>query len=333
MRTRYWRPGVRVFWRAPGISQVGIDPRCAVVIDDLDPIEQALLERLPELGSEADLNVMARDLGVGRLPVRRLLDRLDDAGYLTASAPIVDSPDLRYWNLAAVAGQQRPRDRRTAHIGIHGLDELGLRLARILTQAGIGSLVVADPCPVLDDDLSSDGYQPADVGHARAERAILLLRACASATTITSVPGQIPDLVILIEHGAADPVRVRPLMREDVPHLPVLVRELDIVIGPLIRPGAGPCLRCLDLHRTDEDPRWPAVATQITASPPTGSETSLSWLAASLAAHQALAHVDGRSVLLDGVTLEVTATYPLPRYREWAAHPECGCTAPALLGT
>src|SRR5690606_41330535 len=98
--------------------------------------------------------------------------------------------------------------------------------------------------------------------------------------------------------GAVAPVVVRPRGRDALPHLPVLVRELDVVVGPLVRPGQGPCLRCLDLHRTDDDPRWPAVATQLTGSPPTGVETSLGWLAAAVAAHQALAVVDGRGVLL-----------------------------------
>lgn len=314
-----------MFWRAPGESQIGIDPRLAVVLDGLDPVQQLLLERLPEVGGEAELNDLARDLGVGRAPVRALLDRLTDTGFVATRRALVDSPDDRYWNLASVAGHERAAERSRACISVHGLDELGLRIVRILAQAGIGRLLLEDERPVAIDDLSPDGYRVADLARPRRERAVALLRTTSPTTAVTAPPSTRPDLVVLVQHGAVDPVRVRPFVREDLPHLPVLVRELDVVVGPLVRPGHGPCLRCLDLHRTEEDPRWPAVATQLTARPPGGVETSLGWLAAALAAHQVLAVADGRGVLVAGTTLEVSATYPLPRYREWAAHPACGC--------
>ncbi|MFV0252370.1 MAG: hypothetical protein ACK5H2_03440 [Beutenbergiaceae bacterium] len=330
MSKRYWRPGARVYWRSPGSSQIGLDPRCAVVIDDLDPVEQSLLERLPHLAGEADPAVLAR--GAGRTPVLRLLDRLEAAGYLVPDPPPHGGADVRYWQLADLAGQQRPRSRGGSTLQIQGLDQVGLRVARIVAQAGVGALLVTDEGPVLADDLSTDGYRATDLGHPREQRALARLRPGYPKTSFTVRPGTRPDLVLLIEHGAADPVRARPLMREDLPHLPVLIRELDVVVGPLVRPGAGPCLRCLDLARSDADSRWPAVATQVTARPPVGTESVLSWFAASLAAHQAMAWLDGRTTAVDGVSLEVAATYPVPRHRRWQVHPRCGCTAAALTG-
>ena len=121
-----------MLWRSPGTSQVGIDPRFAVVLEGLDPIQQSLLEQLPRLGGEPELNVYARHLGVGRAPVRALLDRLDERGYLIRGVPLADTPDERYWHLAGVAGHERTRVRRTAHVVVSGLDQLGLRIAQIL---------------------------------------------------------------------------------------------------------------------------------------------------------------------------------------------------------
>lgn len=323
---------MRVFWRAPGESQVGIDPRCAVVIDGLDPVTQTLLERLPELGGEQELNALARELGVGREPVRRLLDRLEAAGFMVRGRVPIDTPDERYWSLAAVAGHERRTERARATVRVIGLDQLGLRLVRILAHAGVGTILLEDERAVTVEDISPDGYRALDVGMPRHDRAFAIIRAGTPMTALTAPPHRRPDLVVLVEHGAVDPIRVRPLMAEDLPHLPVLVRELDVVVGPWVRPGLGPCLRCLDLHRSEEDPRWPAVATQITTRPPEGVETSLGWLAAALAAHQVLAVVDGRGVLVAGTTLEISATYPLPRYREWSMHPACGCSERELVG-
>lgn len=316
-----------VLWRAPGSSQIGIDPRCAVVLDDLDPIQQSLLERLPRLGGEPELNSYARDLGVGRAPVRSLMDRLEKLGYLVHGVPLSDSADERYWHLAAVAGHVRSTQRHGVTVAIRGLDQLGLRIAQVLAQAGVGRVLLDDRRRVTIDDLGVGTYRAQDLSRRREDVAFALLRAASPMTALTAPAGTRPDLVVLVEHGAMDAVGVRPLMRDDVPHLPVLVRELDVVVGPLVRPGEGPCLRCLDLHRCDDDPRWPALATQVTARPPEGVETALGWFAASLAAHQVLAVADGRGVLVAGTSLEVSATYPLPRYREWAVHPDCGCTS------
>ncbi|MFV0425913.1 MAG: hypothetical protein ACK5KU_02625 [Beutenbergiaceae bacterium] len=324
MTVRYWRPGMQVYWREPGSSQIGLDPRCAAVVDGLDPVQQALLERLPQLGSEPDLDVVARNLGVGRAPVRLLLDRLETAGFLIHDRPLHDGPDERYWHHAAVAGQPRHRERGGTCARLVGLDEVGLRIAHILARSGVGTLILDDTAPVRTDDLSSDGYQPDDLGQPRQDRALVHLRMNHPTTCVTATPAR-PDLVVVVAHGVVDPVLIRPLLRQDLAHLPVLVRELDVMVGPLVQPGSGPCLRCLDLARSDDDSRWPAVATQVSTRPPTGTESVLAWYAAGLAAHQALAWLDGRGTELDGASLELTATYPLPRLRRWQVHPHCGC--------
>lgn len=331
MTVRYWRPGFHVYWREPGSSQIGVDPRCAAVLDDLDPIEQALLERLPQVGSETGLAAVAHSYGVGRGPVRRLLDRLDAAGYLCMEPPLSASADDRYWHVAAVAGQQPPQQRERARLAIQGLDQIGLRTARIAAQAGVGTLLLIDDRPVMTDDISSDGYPVTDLGLTRRDRAMAILRPAFPQTSFSIDAHERPDMVVLIEHGVADPVRSRPLMRDDVTHLPVLIRELDVMVGPLVRPGRGPCLRCLDLHRSDADERWPAVATQVAANPASGTESVLSWFAAALTAHQTIATLDGRASALEGTSLEISATYPVPRQRTWTPHPSCGCAAASVL--
>ena len=72
------------------------------------------------------------------------------------------------------------------------------------------------------------------------------------------------DTVVLADTLAADPRLLRDLHTAGVPHLPMRVRATGAsVVGPLVIPGRTSCLVCADLHRTDRDPVWPALAAQL----------------------------------------------------------------------
>src|SRR5699024_7804819 len=141
-----------------------------------------------------------------------------------------------------------------------------------------------------------------------------------------------PDLVVLVEQDVSDPVRLRPLLREDVAHLLVVAREVDVVVGPLVVPGRGPCGRCVELHRTAADDRWPALATQLLGTAPRGVDASSALLAAGTAVGQVLAHLDGRPVATAGTSLVVDPRRPVPRTEQWPVHPDCGCTGLPAAG-
>ena len=79
------------------------------------------------------------------------------------------------------------------------------------------------------------------------------------------------------------PWRHGPWLRRDIPHLPIVFGDAGAEIGPFVD-GDGPCLRCLSLARTDADPAWPALATQLDTLPPASEPTLLSAQVASIAA-------------------------------------------------
>jgi bacteriocin biosynthesis cyclodehydratase domain-containing protein len=56
---------------------------------------------------------------------------------------------------------------------------------------------------------------------------------------------------------------LRDLHAARIAHLPVRVRDGSGLVGPLVVPGTTSCLRCADLHRSDRDASWPAVAAQL----------------------------------------------------------------------
>lgn len=139
------------------------------------------------------------------------------------------------------------------------------------------------------------------------------------------------DLVVFADWLGADPRLLRELHKARVPHLPVRVRDGSGLVGPLVVPGVTSCLTCADLHRTDRDPAWPALAAQLrevvgTADRPTVLAT------AALALGQIQRVIAG--------VREPTGTAPPPgfdttwevdvaagaiRARRWPRHPLCGC--------
>jgi bacteriocin biosynthesis cyclodehydratase domain-containing protein len=109
-------------------------------------------------------------------------------------------------------------------------------------------------------------------------------------------------------------------------HLAVSVRDGTVVVGPLVRPRHTPCLNCLDLHRRDRDPGWPAVAAQLSGGfgVDDAVEATTALAGAAYAAAEVLVHIDGGQPRTLGATVEI-ASPGNPVRRQWTQHPECGC--------
>lgn len=132
-----------------------------------------------------------------------------------------------------------------------------------------------------------------------------------------------PDLAVLAGHFVLAPAMHSVWLRRDIPHIPLVASDTGVVVGPVIEPGDGPCLLCLELHRRDDDAAWPAVATQLLGRRSPVDSALVSLEAATTLARVALARLSGGpgaavSVRIDAETGERST-------REWRAHPECGC--------
>lgn len=326
------RPGLRVLRRTRTEVQVGTDPRWAVRLTDLTPAE---VEALVGVDDTVPLPPPGR-----RVPDLAAVATLLDAAGLTAtdgrrSPHGPSAADAAVWSLLLPDGDGarlvEARARRT--VGVIGLGPTGLGVAAALASAGVGRVLLDDDRPVRSSDVGPSGYRWGDVGSRRADVAVRVLRDVAPRVAVDG--DATPDLLVVVEHGAADPARATVLVGSGVPHLSVVVREADTVVGPLVVAGEGPCLRCLDLHRTDVDPAWPTLVAQLGpgAARPDGPEVGVvAGVAASLAAAAALGLVDGTARARPGTTYEVALPDALPRVREWAVHPECGCTALPVVG-
>lgn len=315
-----------VLWQCPTQVRVGTDPRWAAVLADLSPSAARALVDLPRgAADERALRSALRREQVAREETDAVVAHLR-AARLLVPGPAGDTPDAVTWGMLDADGDGPAvlERRRGARVRVTGLGRLGAGLALTLAAAGVGRLDLADDSPVSRHDVGAAGLVPADVGSPRSGAVARALHDVAPGVQ-TPRGGGPADLVVLVESHVADPMRHRPLVTAGTAHLSVVVREASVLVGPLVRPGRTPCLRCLDCSRTEADPAWPALAAQLAVRPPDPEETLLAAVAAPLAAAQVLAFLDGRPAVVEGATLEVALPDALPRRAVVAPHPACGC--------
>ncbi|MES2094081.1 MAG: hypothetical protein V4531_09760 [Actinomycetota bacterium] len=139
-------------------------------------------------------------------------------------------------------------------------------------------------------------------------------------------PESTPEIAVIVAHYVIEPEDHGRWLRRDIPHLAVVFGDEAVRVGPIIRPGAGPCLYCLELHRTDSDPSWPALAAQLWHRR-SGIESPL--LASEVAATVARLVLTRRKVrrITPPTTIEIDAATGERILLEWGGHPQCGCTS------
>jgi hypothetical protein len=142
------------------------------------------------------------------------------------------------------------------------------------------------------------------------------------------------DLVVLTDYLIVDPALVRELHASRTPHLLVRVRDGTGLVGPMVVPGVTSCLRCADLHRSDHDCAWPAVAAQLRDTVGTADRATVLATAA-LAVNQvdrvlrAIRGGVGAPLPAPPPTLDTTLEFDVGASsivaRQWARHPRCSC--------
>lgn len=139
------------------------------------------------------------------------------------------------------------------------------------------------------------------------------------------------DLVVLSDYLIAEPRLVRELHDERVAHLAVRMRDGNGLVGPLVIPGVTSCLTCADLHRSDRDEAWPAVAAQLRDTVAHADRATVLATAA-LALHQVTRVIQAVHGMADptpptalGATLEFDVGAGSITTRRWRRHPRCRC--------
>ncbi len=154
-------------------------------------------------------------------------------------------------------------------------------------------------------------------------------RSALSSAGVTRLDATEPDLLIIASFGEAARSVYERSSLWGVDHLPVVIDEDRVRIGPFVRPGRTPCVGCHDLHRADWDPAWPALLHQLGRRPPASRPTAIDPLTLRAAAIElavdVLAHIDGRAPRTTGRCLVVGPGHDERAMWPVAFHHRCAC--------
>ena len=158
---------------------------------------------------------------------------------------------------------------------------------------------------------------------------VVSTQAILSQAGVTDLDSLDPELLVIVSCG--EPSRRvfdRPML-VGLDHLPVVVDEDRVRIGPFVRPGHTPCVGCHDQHRADWDHLWPSIASQLgrqtfAMTPPALSATATHAGALELAV-EVLAHADGHDLRTRGFCLAVGPAHDARIRWPVPFHHRCAC--------
>ncbi|MDZ5621156.1 hypothetical protein [Nocardioides bizhenqiangii] len=135
-----------------------------------------------------------------------------------------------------------------------------------------------------------------------------------------------PSVWLVVTSGPITRGTIDPLVRAGAPHLLVCGDGIGRRIGPFVEPGRTACLRCIDAHEAEADPRRPFLVEQA-ALASTGDEPVdpvLDRLALAWAVRDLCRYFEGDEPSTWSATVDLGPT-EAPRVVRWLRHPHCGC--------
>jgi bacteriocin biosynthesis cyclodehydratase domain-containing protein len=319
------------------------------VLELADPVHARLLDLLDGSHSEQGVLRAARHAGIPAEDASALLRALTRAGYVVDAHALhiarATEPTRRRLatECAAIALRTGPEElnrtahqvptanlvmhrRLRAHVLVTGTSRLAVPIASILAASGIGHITVEQEGITRPFDAAPAGLLPTDTHRPRGIAAVDALRRVAPDVEINRPPRGRATFAVLVGFSAPASLTAYAYGSRRLAHLAVWIRDGTVVVGPLVRPGYSTCLNCVDLHRSDRDPDWRAIAAQLQTAPEIGEPISATTTltAAAFAAHEVLTHIDGGTPSTLNATVEISEPGRSVR-RQWNPHPACGC--------
>ena len=332
-------PGVHLYERNQSQIQIGINPASAIVVDKL--VGETVGKLLTGAHSILDICNQLVAQGHDQTSTEYFLDQLVELG-LVVAGPNTATYDLRNpvseiqrLNLSRETSGDldQVNQRIGTEISIRGAGRLGMTVCLLLAGAGFPNVTVHDPNLVTESDLTPWGASRIDIGIRRDVVAMNLvermvrgasahknnLRFRANRKIEIILPDQRADFP-WVNATSAD-----RFVATDAPHLFAATSSKESMISAVIQPGQTPCLRCLHLHRCDQDPQWPIIDLQVSRNLEVDSAPIALILRTAIETVRVIAEwVDQRNLpeshlLRLAYNQDSVETYPT------FFHPSCGC--------
>ena len=309
------RPGAALLRRDLTHLQLGVEPGRAVVVRD-SPTVQALLRRLDGVSGQESVLESCTDPRAAAETLAALVGAgvVVDADDIRAAAVPAEFTHLLTRTDASSAGD-RLQARRAATVALVAtapyVDDLLAGAGSLLVGSGVGRLV-------------TEPHVAARIPAAGGWRHAL------------PCPDVRPN-VALVAGAPVTRADMHAVLGDRIDHLVVSLVDGVATVGPFVRPGATACLGCVDRARATRDPAWRALTHQLGAATaavprpdlPAPRSRLLEAAAATWAARDVLAHVEGDPVLCDGASLRFGDDLVDHVVHRWERHPECECSGPA----
>jgi hypothetical protein len=142
---------------------------------------------------------------------------------------------------------------------------------------------------------------------------------------LARTPGE-ASVALVWSEGEPPRARLDDWMRSGTPHLVVREGPRGPLLGPYVVPGATACLRCVDAHLGELDPRRALVVEQVATTPPlrpAAPDPALRALAVAWAVRDLTAAAEGDAPATWSATVALGVLPPtVTAYRR---HLHCGC--------
>lgn len=214
---------------------------------------------------------------------------------------VADEPDVR-GVLADLEAGEPPAPRTAAgHRVLQELGEAGMLRDAVAPSGRVHVAGDDDPAAEARRLLSAAGVAVAGRGPAGADVALVL--------------------------AAGEPAResLDDHLRAGRPHLVVAAGAGGYRIGPFVVPGTTACLRCVDAHLGEHDPRRAVVVEQLAGLVAAPDDPLLATVAIAWAVRDVLRYLAGELPTAWSATVDLGGADGAQR-RAWSRHPYCGCS-------
>jgi hypothetical protein len=203
----------------------------------------------------------------------------------------------------------------------------------MLAGSGFPNISVHDSTLVKESDLTPWGASRIDVGIRREVIAKTLVEKMvrgfsAHKNSLRFRPNQ--KIEILLPEQRADfpwiyATSADHLVATDTSHLFAATSSGESLISSVISPGKAPCLRCMHLHRCDQDPQWPTIDLQISQNPVVDSASISLILKTALEVVQIVSAWVDQSETPEPYIVKLAKSKSSVETYPTFFHPSCGC--------